>query len=431
MRKLNVFIEISGRQTPVGTIKGNTPEDAVFTYAPSYLDSGFAAPISVHLPLQAQPFGPDAAACFFEGLLPEGFSRRSVAEWLHADENDYLSLLQALGKECLGAIQVLDPQDPVPEEAAYRRIEPAEVRKLAAEGATESTKILVQSHLSLAGASGKVGLYYDDRAHTWYQPVGTAPSTHIVKQSHVRLRHLVENEQLVLRTASRMGIPTADSFILNAGTYEAADSSILLAAKRYDRDLQHSVKTIDQLPCPLRLHQEDLAQALGIPAREKYEPEGGNYLKRLFTLLRNTVENPMKDEKTLLDLLIFDALIGNTDNHVKNLSLLYSTDLHSCRLAPAYDLISTIVYRESTTEMSIAVGGKRQWNQITRETFIDSAPDMGISPKTIRQEYDRLSAAFPDALLKASEEMKKQGFRNAGALCDIILQAAYNKTAQQ
>ncbi|SDZ88708.1 HipA N-terminal domain-containing protein [Lachnospiraceae bacterium NK3A20] len=106
--KLNVSIEIHGSQIPVGTITGNSGQSAVFTYLPEYLHSDTAVPISVSLPLQEEPFSARRTANFFEGLLPEGFTRHSVAQWMHTDEGDYLAILAGLGKECLGAIQVLE-----------------------------------------------------------------------------------------------------------------------------------------------------------------------------------------------------------------------------------------------------------------------------------------------------------------------------------
>lgn len=65
----------------------------------------------------------------------------------------------------------------------------------------------------------KTGLYYDNK-DGWYMPFGTAPSTHIVKQSHVRLSGIVANEQLCLRTAKILGIDVPESFIISVGTGE-------------------------------------------------------------------------------------------------------------------------------------------------------------------------------------------------------------------
>ena len=415
MRTLKVSIEYNGAQRPVGTISGDDPADAEFCYDRDYLDSG--KPISVSLPLTEAPFSPSKTRSFFEGLLPEGFTRRSVAQWIRADEQDYLSILAALGKECLGALQIEDA-DSTDMGASYKMLSMDEVRKLAAEGATRSAEIVVSSHLSLTGASGKVGLYFDKKNGSWHQPLGTAPSTHIVKQSHVRLQNIIENEELALRTAMRLGIPTVESTVINTGAF--AEDEILLAAKRYDRDLENSMHRIDGLPAPLRLHQEDFAQALGIPSSAKYERRGDNYLQKMFRLIRNESSDPIRDQIRLLDLLIYDFLIGNTDNHIKNISLLYDPDLKSISLAPSYDILSTVVYREGTAEMSVAVAGETDWRRISRETFINASADMGISPRIIRREYDRLSSGFADALYDSAQELMAQGLRHCGELAEKI-----------
>ena len=415
MRKLKVYIEILGQELYAGNISGNNRADAVFTYDEGYLAKG--APLSVSLPLQPDPFPPEMTSCFFEGLLPEGFSRRSVARWMHADEEDYLAILAGLGKECLGAIRIESGEEHIVNHPSYEELTIAQVRRLAAEGATKSTELLVKSHLSLTGASGKVGLYLHDGK--WYQPLGTAPSTHIVKQSHVRLQHIVENERLVLLTAGMLGIPTIQSFIVNADSFR--DSDVLLAARRYDRDIANAVREIDGLKCPLRLHQEDFAQALGIPGSAKYEQAGDDYLKKIFRLVRDVSSDPLQDQLRLLDVLIFDKLIGNTDNHIKNLSFLYAPDLRSLRLAPAYDLLSTLVYRESTAEMSIAIAGELRWDKVTKDTFLAASREMGLSKKIITREYDRLAKALPTAVVAAAEQMKAEGFMNATGIAGEIL----------
>ncbi|SEA31654.1 HipA-like N-terminal domain-containing protein [Lachnospiraceae bacterium NK3A20] len=180
---------------------------------------------------------------------------------MHTDEGDYLSILAGLGKECLGTIQVLE-DDARAEAPSYEPLSLDEVKALAREGAEKSTDMVVKSHLSLAGASGKVGLYWSDEQQQWYLPQGEAPSTHIVKQSHIRLSSIVTNEQLAMRTAAKLGIPVAASFIINTGA--GKDEDILLAAKRYDRGYTNHPRTIDGQPVPNRLHQEDMAQELSL-----------------------------------------------------------------------------------------------------------------------------------------------------------------------
>lgn len=180
---------------------------------------------------------------------------------MHADANDYLSLLAGLGNECLGAIKIIENlgNKITPK---YQLLSQSEVRELAREGAAESAQLVTKAHLSLTGASGKVGLYFDDKEQKWYLPLGEAPSTHIVKQSHVRLKKIVANEQLCLLTARNLGIEISESFIVNTGSLE--DEDILFATKRYDRKIRDKSRKLNGLYVPYRLHQEDFAQAMGI-----------------------------------------------------------------------------------------------------------------------------------------------------------------------
>ena len=98
MRQLRISMEREGMQVPVGTISGNTPADACFAYDADYLEREDAVSISVMLPLQEAAFDPDRTRRYFDGLLPEGFTRRCVAQWLREEEGDYLSLLAGLGQ---------------------------------------------------------------------------------------------------------------------------------------------------------------------------------------------------------------------------------------------------------------------------------------------------------------------------------------------
>ena len=162
MRRLSVFIEINGQSEYAGEIIGRDSSDAKFTYAESYLKNFEHRAISIGLPLEEKTFDSMRTRIFFEGLLPEGFTRRCVAEWMHIDEGDYLSILAELGRECLGAVKIVDETGKAVE-PEYRELSAKEVYALASEGATESAELVTKSHLSLTGASGKVGLYYDEK----------------------------------------------------------------------------------------------------------------------------------------------------------------------------------------------------------------------------------------------------------------------------
>lgn len=419
MKEYLVSIERNGEMIPVGVLCGESHHDAQFRYAISYLSNAEARAISIRLPLQEAAFPAEQTRNYFEGLLPEGFTRRFVAQWMHLDENDYLSILYGLGRECLGALQITAESEEL--ETAYEPISNEQVRSLAAEGATKSTELVMKSHLSLTGASGKVGLYYDAAHNAWYLPRGTAPSTHIVKQSHVRLNEIVTNEQLCLLTAARCGLEVPQSFIINTGA--GAESDVLFATRRYDRVFPECPRMISGLPSPLRLHQEDFAQALGIPSSSKYEAEEDHHMADMFEILRAHSADPIRDQLKLWDLIVFNCLIGNTDAHVKNYSLLYDESLRSVRLAPAYDIVSTTVYEMSTQKLAFRIGSAVTIDEISEAAFRAAAKEIGLGEKLAMRHVSELAERFLPALQASAEELADTGSPKAMELMEKILRS--------
>ena len=421
--ELKITIELQGEQQLVGRISGNSCEDACFKYSNEYLNIPDIRPISLSLPLQKKTFTPQETRNFFEGLLPEGFSRKSVANWLKTDEADYLTILKGLGGECLGAIQVQNNDLDI-NELSYELLSNDQVRALAAEGATKSTELLMETHLSLTGASGKVGLYFDRNNEQWYLPKGRAASTHIVKQSHVRLQKIVLNEQLCMLTAKKIGIEVPDSFVINLGQGE--ENEILYATERYDRILD-SHKLVGSLQCPLRLHQEDFSQALGIPSSQKYEKTKSFYMEKMFHILNDYSKNPIEDKLKLWNMIVFNYFIGNTDCHIKNFSLLYSPDLKSIRLAPAYDIVCTSIYG-LTDEMSFYIGDELNMSKMSRETFRKAAKTVGIGEKIAMKNYDYIADNIITCIERAANELSQIGFQEINVLKDQIIQSVKKRS---
>lgn len=419
MRAYQVYIELQGKQVRVGEIRGNTSEDARFSYAAEYLSENHSGAVSVSLPLQTEPFSPERTRCFFEGLLPEGFMRRIIASNMRLEENDYLSILYNLGRECLGAVRI-DDADGEPE-SGYEALTSKQVEELAAEGTVKSSEMVIKTHLSLTGASGKVGLYYDEKNDRWYLPYGLAPGTHIVKQSHIRLDGIVTNEQLSMLAARKCGIETPESFIINVG--KGTDAEVLFATERYDRIIDETSEMICGLKRPHRIHQEDFAQAMGIASGEKYEKDGQNHAEKMFELIRNHCANPLEDQLNLWNRIVYHYALGNTDAHIKNHALLYDARMKEIRLAPAYDMISTAIYESATREMSFHIGGTRDLDKIDEECFKSLAAGAGIGEKTAMNHYRGVLDCFENAIREAGKELQETGFAHAGAIAERILLA--------
>ncbi|MBQ0051868.1 MAG: HipA domain-containing protein [Treponema sp.] len=416
---LTVLIEINGTMTKAGTITGTDYKDAVFTYDEAYIADKTHRPISISLPLTEKLFSPESTRNYFEGLLPEGFTRKSIADFMHSDPDDYISILRELGRECLGAIQIVDESDQNIE-ADYRELTKKEVKALAEEGASLAANLVIQSHLSLTGASGKTGLYYDEKKKKWYQPVGSAPSNYIVKQTHVRLSNIVVNEQLCLLTAKKLGIDIPESFIIQTGKNKTEDADILFATKRFDRFINDDSKKLNGLPVPYRLHQEDFAQALGINSSQKYEKNNEHYLKQMFNIIRAYSANPIEDQLKLWRIAVFNFLIGNTDNHIKNYSLLYKKDLRTVRLAPCYDVVATCVYKNDINEMSLSINGKLNMDEVTRSDFELEAKSIGLGTKPAMKIFDEIQDGLLEALKKSAGELEEKGFAQASEIAEKI-----------
>lgn len=127
---LDVQIEVKGSFVMAGKLYGISHFDAVFQYDKNYINDSASRPISVSLPLQEEPFSSEATRNYFEGLLPEGFSRQCVASNIHVDSDDYISILRVLGRECLGAIRIVDENNPV-EDFVYKELSLQDVKSLA------------------------------------------------------------------------------------------------------------------------------------------------------------------------------------------------------------------------------------------------------------------------------------------------------------
>ena len=107
---------------------------------------------------------------------------------------------------------------------------------------------------------------------------------------------------------------------------------------------------------------------------------------------------------------MFNYLIGNTDNHIKNLSLLYGEDLKTIRLAPAYDIVSTMIYESSTENMALSIDGKYNIYDITRDSFVKEAENVGLGSKIAMKRFDTLVSKFEKAMEGAKKELAEKGF---------------------
>jgi serine/threonine-protein kinase HipA len=180
-----------------------------------------------------------------------------------------------------------------------------------------------------------------------------------------------------------MGLAKAVGLAAAETTAHQVEDVPYLLSRRYDR-------AIDEHGTIHRLHQEDFCQALGIPAEIKYQAEGGPGLKDCFAMLRVASSNPVRDLRALLDAVIFNLLIGNNDAHAKNYALLYGAD-GARRLAPLYDLVSTVYYPEIDNTLAMKIGGEANPDRVFGKEFEAFARDAGLAPAGVRRRVSELA----------------------------------------
>lgn len=355
-----------------------------FTYDPAWLAHIGAVPLSVSLPLRAEPYDDRASRPFFAGLLPEQEKRDQVARALGVSPHNDFALLDGVGGECAGAVTFTHPgKKPLeaPADTDYRFLDDKQLAEVLAK--IPDRPFLAGEkdiRLSLAGAQDKLPVCVIEGRVAL--PLHGAPSSHIIKPPLRRIEGSVYNEAFCAALAKSIGLRAAEAEIRHV------ENSPYLLVRRYDREGVPPDRLI-------RLHQEDFCQALGIPPELKYESEGGPSLADCFALLRNTTRPAALYLTQLLDAVIFNALIGNHDAHGKNYSLVYAAE--GARFAPVYDLVCTAIYPELTPRMAMKIGGYYEFDRILPRHWERFANDAGLSAPLTRRRVLDMAERLPDA----------------------------------
>jgi serine/threonine-protein kinase HipA len=136
-----------------------------------------------------------------------------------------------------------------------------------------------------------------------------------------------------------------------------------------------------------RIHQEDFCQAPGVPSETKYASEGGPTFKDGFEFPRRVAARPAVDVLKLLDAAIFNLIIGNADAHGKNFSIL--DDGEDPRLAPLYDLLSTLAYSELSPKLTMRIGKRATLEEMDAKAWAVFTADVGVGCNSSDAEFPR------------------------------------------
>jgi serine/threonine-protein kinase HipA len=310
-------------------------------YDPAWIASPEGRPLSLSLPinLDGRPLKGDHVGFYFDNLLPDRDAiRRRIEARFDARSTEPFDLLEAVGHDCVGAVQLL-PDGEEPQGVFEIHVEPlndeqVERRLLVSAGSLGLTRAADEDddfRISIAGAQEKTALTWHEGR--WCRPLGATPTTHIFKlpigvvgYGQMDMSTSVENEWLCARILAAYGLPIARCEMARFGSTKA------LVVERFDRRLHSSGQYW------LRLIQEDFCQATGTPPSRKYESEGGPSLDTIARLLQGSAAREADIAMLLRAELLF-WMLAATDGHAKNFSL-HLLPEGEYRLTPLYDVLS-------------------------------------------------------------------------------------------
>lgn len=322
----------------VGTWTIPARGDVEFVYDPDWMASVAGRPLSLSMPFTgAQALRGTVVNNYFENLLPDSEAiRKRLATRFKTDTLDAFDLLEAIGRDCVGAVQLLGADESPVNVATIEgtSLNEGEVEKLLLLSAGSGEHLGGDDddfRIALAGAQEKTALLWHDGQ--WKRPHGSTPTSHILKlpiglvgARKADFGTSVENEWLCMELMREFGLPTAQTEILQFGGQK------VLSVERFDRQMHSSGTWL------MRLAQEDFCQVSGTAPHRKYEADGGPGIADIARVLAGSV-NAQADLRNFLKTQLLFWMMAAPDGHAKNFSLRI-LPRGRYALTPLYDVMS-------------------------------------------------------------------------------------------
>ena len=353
-------------------------------------DADYAGPdVSVSMPRGCSKYSDSVVRPWLLGLLPDNrLVRKAMAAPMGVSPDDVIALLSAYGEDCPGAVQFCIPGEEsrlIDRAGELLLITPAEV-KARLFRATDSENpgwYADRESWSLGGNQAKLALRRigDD----WYRCLGSAATTHIVKPGIMNMKMQALDEFVCMKLAEEAELACAHC------DYVSFDGMPAIVSERYDRIVDHEGGV-------RRIHQEDLCQALSIPPAKKYTMDGGPTAQDVLELLKQDPSGNSADR--FVEALLFNYLIGVTDGHAKNYSILHTTG-RSWVLAPLYDIASAFPYERRDGKpwrCAMSIGGENRLGWLRSSAIARFERAAGAPDGSVRALAIELATIVPDAL---------------------------------
>lgn len=390
-----------------------------FRYDSAWLDNPLRRPLSLSLPLSSEtrPITGERIENYFDNLLPDSPAiRKRLAAKFGAKTSSAFELLSKIGRDCVGAVQLLPADSPAPK---VRRIEATPLTSKQIEKILDATVTgksigapdADELRISMAGMQEKTALLWHEGK--WCRPHESTPTTHILKLPLGEVGGMradfstsVENEWLCAQIASAYGLPVAECRMETFGPYKT------LVVTRFDRRMLDTWWA--------RLPQEDFCQVNGVSSEQKYEANGGPGVDDILDTLRGS-QNAAEDRSNFLSAQLLFWLLAAPDGHAKNFSIFLEPQ-ERFRLTPLYDIMSAwpvigsgarqLQWKKVKMAMSISADNahyriaeiqRRHWNAVAKRNAM--GPDF-------EQHIERIITATPQALDAVAAQLPK-GFPDA------------------
>jgi serine/threonine-protein kinase HipA len=309
-------------------------------------------------------YGHERLPVWFTNLLPEGQLRRLVSADLGLPLTARQSLLDevamgaAIGKDMVGAVQLVPTQGDEAGGQIWSEPEGQPVRALELNDQ--------RLHFSLAGMGLKFSMIEDGERFT--APASGFGGDWIVKLPDQVFERVPQNEHAMMSLASEVGIDVPDVRLIHRDAVQElpdkmwANEEYAYAIRRFDR-------AGDRSP----IHIEDLAQVRGVIPDSRYFGSFETVAKLFYR---------GRDSQALTEFvrrLAFNLLVGNSDAHLKNWSLIYP-DRRKPTISPAYDIVSVVAYNRPNLvkDSGLRFGGHKRYVDMRLSYFDRLGRKVGV-----------------------------------------------------
>ncbi len=411
-KRKELAVWMNGERVGIWTVTAQGVHE--FRYSDSWKESPSVRPLSLSMPIREEnvPYRGDVVEFYFDNLLPNSIEiRKRLQSRFGISSSKPFDLLREIGRDCVGAVQLM-PEGELPSDVRHingealseREIEGVLLHATSGEGFSGDNR---DFRISIAGAQEKTALLRHNDA--WCRPLETTPTTHILKlpigivgMGHIDLSTSIENEWLCLELVRACGLHAPPAEIQQFGSQK------VIIVKRFDRQLSADGKWLIRIP------QEDMCQAFGMPPEMKYESDGGPGIREIMNLLMGA-KNSEQDRRDFFKTLIVFWLLAAIDGHAKNFSI-FIEPKGRFSLTPIYDVLSAYPVmgntanklRKEKIKMAMAVYGKNKhykWSRITKDHWRRTGELCGLSKRVITEVTEELVNAVPAAVSLISSKL--------------------------